>query len=121
MRRWWMLGVAAMLLGLVGMATAQENLLVLYGSPDRDWVAAVAAKYEKDTGSKVQWIRASSNEMYARLEAEKVNPKGDVWFGGTGDTHFAAAEAGLTEPYCPKNYNDLREWMRDPIGNCRTI
>ncbi len=106
--------------GVTG-AAAQENVLVLYGSPDRDWVAAVAAKFEKDTGIKVQWIRASSNEMYARIEAEKANPKGDVWFGGTGDPHFDAAEKGLTEPYCSPKMPELREWMRDPIGGCRTL
>jgi len=121
MRRLWILGIVGMLVVLVSTVTAQENLLVLYGSPDRDWVAAVAAKYEKDTGSKVQWIRASSNEMYARIEAEKANPMGDVWFGGTGDPHFDAAVKGLTEPYCTPMMPELREWMRDPIGGCRTI
>jgi iron(III) transport system substrate-binding protein len=84
-------------------------------------VAAVAEKFEKETGITVHWIRASSNEMYTRIEAEKASPKGDVWFGGIGDAHFAAAEAGLTEPYCTPKMPELREWMRDPIGNCRTI
>jgi iron(III) transport system substrate-binding protein len=121
MKRWWIIGFAGVLFFLAGTAMAQPNQLVLYGSPDRDWVAAVAAKYEKDTGTKVQWIRASSNEMYARIEAEKANPQGDVWFGGTGDPHFDAAIKGLTEPYCTPMMSELREWMRDPIGNCRTI
>jgi iron(III) transport system substrate-binding protein len=121
MKRWQMWAVVCAVVLLAGVVWAQEKTVVLYGSPDRDWVAAVAAKFEKDTGMKVQWIRASSNEMYARIEAEKVNPKGDVWFGGTGDPHFAAAEAGLTEPYCTPMMPELREWMRDPIGGCRTI
>jgi len=121
MKRWQIVGLVCAVVLLVGTAWAQEKTVVLYGSPDRDWVAAVAAKFEKDTGMKVQWIRASSNEMYARIEAEKANPKGDVWFGGTGDPHFAAAEAGLTEPYCTPMMPELREWMRDPIGGCRTI
>jgi iron(III) transport system substrate-binding protein len=107
---WWFL-----------LKPAPPGTLVLYGSPDRDWVAAVAAKFEKDTGIKVEWVRASSNEMYARIEAEKGNPKGDVWFGGTGDPHFDAAEKGLTEPYCSPKMAELREFMRDPIGECRTI
>lgn len=115
------MGTALLVLALGGSGAAQENVLVLYGSPDRDWVAAVAAKFEKDTGIKVQWIRASSNEMYARIEAEKANPKGDVWFGGTGDPHFDAAEKGLTEPYCSPRIAELREFMRDPIGACRTL
>ncbi len=121
MKRWWIIVMAGVLFVLASTAMAQENVLVLYGSPDRDWVAAVAAKFEKDTGIKVQWIRASSNEMYARIEAEKVNPKGDVWFGGTGDPHFDAALKGLTEPYCTPMMSELREWMRDPIGGCRTL
>ena len=121
MRHLWWAGAILVVLALATGSAAQENVMVLYGSPDRDWVAAVAAKFEKDTGIKVQWIRASSNEMYARIDAEKANPKGDVWFGGTGDPHFDAAEKGLTEPYCSPKLPELREFMRDPIGGCRTL
>jgi iron(III) transport system substrate-binding protein len=121
MKHWWWIVAVVLVLALAGSGGAQENVLVLYGSPDRDWVAAVAAKFEKDTGIKVQWIRASTNEMYARIEAEKGNPQGDVWFGGTGDPHFDAAEKGLTEPYCSPKMGELREFMRDPIGGCRTL
>jgi len=119
MRRGWIAGVFVLL--LAGGAAAQEKVLNLYGSPDRDWVAAVAARFEKETGIKVNWIRASSNEMYARIEAEKANPKGDVWFGGTGDPHFDAAEKGLTEPYCSPRMPELRDFTRDPIGGCRVL
>jgi iron(III) transport system substrate-binding protein len=123
MKRWWWIGVAVMVFAFATgvQAGSQDNTMVLYGAPDRDWVAAVAAKFEKDTGIKTPWIRASSNEMYAKIEAEKANPQGDVWFGGTGDPHFAAAEAGLTEPYCSPKMSELREFMRDPIGGCRTL
>jgi len=122
MKRWWWVGLPIMILAFATMAmAAQENTMVLYGAPDRDWVAAVAAKFEKDTGIKTPWIRASSNEMYAKIEAEKANPQGDVWFGGTGDPHFDAAEKGLTEPYCSPKMAELREFMRDPIGGCRTL
>ncbi|MCX5736108.1 MAG: ABC transporter substrate-binding protein [candidate division NC10 bacterium] len=123
MKRWLWMGAAVVVLAFAtgAQAGSQENTMVLYGAPDRDWVAAVAAKFEKETGIKTPWIRASSNEMYAKIEAEKANPQGDVWFGGTGDPHFAAAEAGLTEPYCSPKMPELREWMRDPIGGCRVI
>lgn len=119
MRRGWLAGAFVLL--LAGGTAAQEKVLNLYGSPDRDWVAAVAARFEKETGIKVNWIRASSNEMYARIEAEKANPKGDVWFGGTGDPHFDAAEKGLTVPYCSPRMPELRDFTRDPIGGCRVL
>ncbi len=121
MKRWLWVSAALAIMVLATRAAAQENVMVLYGSPDRDWVAAVANKFEKETGIKTPWIRASSNEMYAKIEAEKANPQGDVWFGGTGDPHFAAAEAGLTEPYCSPKMSELREFMRDPLGGCRVI
>ena len=31
-------------------------------------------------------------ETLAQVTAEAANPKGDVWFGGTGAPHLAAAE-----------------------------
>ena len=47
--------------------------------------------YEKATGTKVAMTRASSGETFAKIKAESSNPKGDVWFGGTGDPHLTAA------------------------------
>ena len=50
MRHLWWAGAMVLVLGLATASTAQENVLVLYGSPDRDWVAAVAAKLERQQG-----------------------------------------------------------------------
>ena len=55
--------------------------------------------FEKQTGVKVAMTRKSSGEIYAQVEAETDNPKGDIWWGGTGDPHLQAAEEGLTEEY----------------------
>ena len=38
--------------------------------------------------------RQSAGELYARLRAEKDNPRGDIWYGGTGDPHLQAADGG---------------------------
>ena len=40
--------------------------------------------------------RKSSGEIYAQVKAEAANPRGDIWWGGTGDPHLQAAEEGLT-------------------------
>ena len=53
--------------------------------------------FEKATGIKVLMTRKSSGEFYAQLKAEAANPRGDIWWGGTGDPHLQAAEEGLTE------------------------
>ena len=42
--------------------------------------------------------RASSGETFAKIKAEGSNPKGDVWFGGTGDPHLTAVKCGSPVP-----------------------
>ena len=44
------------------------------------------------------------------LKAEAANPRGDIWWGGTGDPHLQAAEEGLTEPYKSPRMADLQDW-----------
>ena len=46
------------------------------------------------------------------MKAEASNPKGDVWFGGTGDPHLQAAEEGLSEMYQSPNMKDLHNWAQ---------
>ena len=43
--------------------------------------------------------RKSSGEIYAQVKAEAANPRGDIWWGGSGDPHMQAAEEGLTLEY----------------------
>ena len=62
--------------------------------------------YEKATGTKVAMTRASSGETFAKIKAESSNPKGDVWFGGTGDPHLTAAQENLTEEYKSTHFDD---------------
>ena len=62
-----------------------------------EWCRPMVAAFEKATGIKVLMTRKSSGEFYAQLKAEAANPRGDIWWGGTGDPHLQAAEEGLTE------------------------
>jgi iron(III) transport system substrate-binding protein len=54
--------------------------------------------------------RKSSGEFYAQLKAEASNPRGDVWWGGTGDPHLQAAEEGLTLEYESTLNKELQDW-----------
>ena len=94
-----LVAAAALALGLwPGVAGAQGNL-TLYCSPQIEWCQLVIAEFTKATGIKVAMTRKSSGETYAQVKAEASNPKGDLWWGGTGDPHLQAAEEGLTLEY----------------------
>ena len=66
--------------------------------------------FEKTTGIKVAMTRKSSGETFAQIKAEASNPKGDIWWGGTGDPHLQAAEEGLTQEYKSPMLAELNDW-----------
>jgi iron(III) transport system substrate-binding protein len=101
--------LGAMLMGLGGAAAAQGQLTV-YCSVQEEWCRPMVAVFEKTTGIKVSMTRKSSGETYAQIKAEAANPRGDVWWGGTGDPHLQAAEEGLTEPYKSPKLAELQDW-----------
>src|SRR4030095_10996625 len=95
--------LVALLAGLAaclapGVARAQGQL-ALYCTPPEEWCRAMVTAFERATGIKVNMTRKSSGENYAQVKAEAANPKGDIWWGGTGDPHLQAAEEGLTLEY----------------------
>ena len=94
-----------------GHAHAQRQL-VMYCGVDEKWCRAVATTYQKETGVQVDMTRMSAGEVYARVRAEKDNPHGDVWFGGTGDPHLQAADERITEPYESPMLPKLRDWAQ---------
>ncbi len=74
----------------------------------------MATEFTKATGIEVAMTRKSSDETYAQLLAEKDNPKGDVWWGGTGDPHLQAAEERLTEVYESPAVAELQVLSKKP-------
>lgn len=90
--------------------------LTLYCSAQQEWCDRIASSYEAASGVRVAMIRKSSGEAFAQIVAERRNPKADVWWGGTGDTHFQAAAAKLTESYASPRLSELHSWAVDPVG-----
>src|SRR3546814_16201597 len=70
--------------------------------------------FTKETGIDVAMTRKSSGETFAQIKAEASNPRGDVWWGGTGDPHLQAAEEGLTEEYKSPMLPELLPWAQSP-------
>jgi iron(III) transport system substrate-binding protein len=105
--------VAAAALGFGAAAVpdaSAQGSLVLYCTPQEEWCRAMVNAFERETGIKVSMTRKSSGEFYAQVKAEASNPRGDIWWGGTGDPHMQAAEEGLTIEYKSPKLSELQEW-----------
>ena len=104
-------------------ATAQADELVLYCSVQEEWCRAMSEAFQRETGINVLMTRRSSGETYAQIAAEAEQPRGDVWWGGTGDPHLQAAQEGLTAEYASPMLGELQDWavsQAETSGN-RTV
>ncbi len=99
---------------LLGASAQAADRLTLYCSPQIEWCELMVNTFEQQTGIKVSMTRMSSGETLAKIKAERSNPKGDVWWGGTGDPHLQAAEEGLTEAYTSPMMSQLNGWAVTP-------
>ena len=99
-------------------AAKADGSLIVYGSCEEEYLAAACEHFEQLYGIKVQYQRLSTGEVQSKIEEEKGNPSGDVWFGGTTDPYNVAAAEGLLEPYEAINASHLLSDMyRDKDGN----
>ncbi|PKA45385.1 ABC transporter substrate-binding protein (plasmid) [Rhizobium sullae] len=80
-------------------------------------------RFEKETDIKVNMVRLSSGETYAKIRAEARNPKTDIWWAGTGDPHLQAASEGLTQEYKSPLLDQLQDWAKKQAesANYRTV
>lgn len=69
--------------------------------------------FQKAHDIKVNMVRMSSGEAYAKIRAEARNPKTDLWWAGTGDPHLQAASEGLTEEYKSPMLDQLQDWAKN--------
>lgn len=117
-----LLGTSLLALTATAGASQAKNL-TLYCSAQEDWCQLMARSFEDATGIDVDMTRKSSGETFAQIRAEASNPRGDVWWGGTGDPHLQAAEEGLTMEYISPMRGELHDWaisQAESAGN-RTI
>jgi iron(III) transport system substrate-binding protein len=111
MRPWNWIRAALPAIALAAPLTAAaQGELVVYCAVQEEWCRPMVAAFEKATNIKVLMTRKSAGEFYAQIKAEAANPRGDVWWGGTGDPHLQAAEEGLTEPYKSPKMAELQDW-----------
>jgi hypothetical protein len=104
--------IAACGLLTMGSATlmAQTASVNAICSTDGPWCELAAKEFTRQTGIKVFQTHKATGEAQAQLRAEAANPKTDIWWGGTGDPYYQAAEIGLLDAYRPAYLNDLHGW-----------
>lgn len=109
-RRSMLLAASAIALLPAMQARAQSGEMVLYCSVGEEWCRVMSEAFSRETGINVLMTRASSGETYAKIKAEEGQPRGDVWWGGTGDPHLQAGQEGLTEEYRSPMLDQLQPW-----------
>ncbi|MGH2395186.1 MAG: extracellular solute-binding protein, partial [Candidatus Limnocylindria bacterium] len=95
--------------------TPEETLTVLC-TPQEDWCQAMVAAFQEKTGIETSYVRLSSGEAYARLQAGADNPEFSVWWGGPADAFVAANEDGLIEPYDSPNREAIADDQKGADG-----
>lgn len=104
--------VVAAVVALVSLAAQAEGQVNIICSVQAEQCNLVQTVFSKSTGIKVNLTHKASGEAMAQLNAEKANPKTDVWYGGTGDPHMQAAELGLTLEYKSATLPQLYDWAQ---------
>ena len=94
--KWIVAGLAAGMSFVAWSAHAAGDLNLIC-SADVVICEQMKNSFEKEHDIKVNMVRLSSGETYAKIRAEARNPKTDIWWAGTGDPHWQAAADNLTQ------------------------
>ncbi len=105
-----LLGASAVLATFSAPVHAQSGTVNAICSTDGPWCELAAKEFTRQTGIKVLQAHKPTGEAQAQIRAEAANPKTDIWWGGTGDPYYQAAEMGLLDAYRPDYLKDLHSW-----------
>jgi iron(III) transport system substrate-binding protein len=115
-RKWYLAVLAALFLAPVqglwaspskdnGSGKGQRSdpgSLLVYSVVNEDETKALTELFSKQTGVKVQYLRAATGEIINRVIAEKNAPQADILLGGAESLHITAAASGALAPYTSK-------------------
>lgn len=97
-------------------ASSDSKTLTAYVSLEEALGNDLAKAFQKETGVALKFVRLSTGEAEARMEAEKNNPQASIWIGGVGLGHSSAKHKGLTTPHTSAALNKIPAEFRDPKG-----
>ncbi|WP_417880503.1 ABC transporter substrate-binding protein [Vibrio sp.] len=91
-----------------------EGRLVVYCSATNAMCEAETKAFSDKYDVKTSFVRNGSGSTLAKIEAEKNNPRADVWYGGTLDPQSQAGEMDLLQPYKSPQLEFVMDNFKDP-------
>jgi len=112
--------VAILTLAAMGPAQADEGVVRVYVSLDREHSERVLKRFEKQTGIKVDALfdteATKTVGPVRQLISEKQNPQCDVYWNNELATTVKLKEYGILAKFVPKNAADIPAEFKDPEG-----
>jgi iron(III) transport system substrate-binding protein len=109
--------VATLAIALAATSAMAKGRLVVYCSNEPQACQTAVDMFAEKNDVKVEMTRTGSGSTYAKILAEKDNPKGDVWYAGTLDPHSQAGVNGLLETYKSPMLAEIGEIFKNPATN----
>ena len=94
--------------------TAKTDKLVIYCPHPLAFINPLVNEFEKQSGVKVEVVAAGSGELLKRVESEKSNPLGDIFWGGSLGT--MKPKANLFENYKSANEEKIQDAFKNTEG-----
>ena len=85
-----------------------DNTLVVYCPHPLAFINPLVEEFEKESGIKVDVVAAGTGELLKRVESEKANPLGDIFWGPKAD---------LFEPYKSANEEHVQAAFKNEEGS----
>lgn len=98
-----------------GSGASGDAGLVVYSPHPIAFINPLVEEFEKTSGVKVEVIAAGSGELLKRVESEKANPLGDIFWGGSLNT--MKPKANLFEEYASANEGHVQAAFKNVEGS----
>ncbi len=92
-------------LALALSAYAAPAKVVVYTAHEDSILNALAPRFEKETGIKLEYIKLGSGDVIKRAKAEAANPQADVIWSIGGEQ--LEAQSAILAPYIPKEWDKI--------------
>jgi iron(III) transport system substrate-binding protein len=84
---------------------AAPSKVVVYTAHEDSILNALAPRFEKETGIRLEYVKLGSGDVINRAKAEAANPQADVIWSIGGEQ--LEAESAILAPYTPKDWDKI--------------